>query len=419
MKFKSLLSDSLVYFSGNLISNLLSFISLFLIIKYSSVDDFAKYGFCVSFLSIFMFLASGGLNQYTTGNFAKEENADRLSKVFSVAFGAQGLLTLAIITCYATISFTFYGDNYFKELLILGLGALLCGLFNPVYCLWVANGHKRKVFYKDIIYSCSRFLFVILLPVGILSFEHIYYINIIGFLVILVYVLTQKIPVNWTNFYKQNMSEYAEYLKLGMPFSFLMISNILYNRADIVILESLSDSKEVALFAATTQLIYPFLFVVSALMTAAYPFFVRGFKNGFNKNDAITKVLFALFSGLVGFAIVLFLILFMPLLIELVSGDKFNGFDEVFNTLVWYILIVFTYSVFSNILIASGLVRKVLFLNIFVFFVSVFLNIITIPSGGAVAAAQNKIITELIILFFTGLGCWYALFVRAGSKKDI
>lgn len=407
---KVLLKDGSYYLLGNIFSQAVGLLSVVAAMRMLTIAEFGVYSYALAFVTFFSFIADGGLSQYLINEIAKNE--EKAEAIYRRAQGLQLVLSIAILAILTISAAVIHDLNEFTVIIILGLGAIINGYASPIFSSLIALGHREVILKKDITVSIIRLIYLL----TIIAYEPSLFLfsstNLICALSALAFSFSIKKNPKFSYFFKQEIDivGFRNFLSKGLPFSILMLSNILYNKIDVVMLKYISGNTEVAIYSGATQFIYPFMFVSTVLANSIFPHLSRNTGNDsvFNKvRNTGTMIM----SG-AGLALSAGLFVSSKLFFNVLFDGKYDSSLAVYNILVWYLFIVFSYGACSNGLVARGGVKIVLKLTGVMLALNIGLNAILIRSHGAVGAAIATIICEIVILI-----CVTTLSFRAGGTQ--
>jgi O-antigen/teichoic acid export membrane protein len=400
---KQLLKDSAIYLSGSIIVQTLGFIGLIFLMRFLPVEEYGKYTYIIEFISIFAFFSDGGFTQHIIKE--SSQNPGSVEKIYAKAQSAQLLISglmLALILC---ISYPTNSVQDFYYLSIFGLSVVISAYFAPMLAILIAAGRKDLIFIKDVVLSILRILFILLgiyLKAPFSYFIYLGFINGIVLFILFLYTKGQQEFKHMLNF-KPAIADSIGFIRHGFLFTILMAANVVYNKIDIIMLEKMIGSVEVAYYSGATRFIYPFMFISGAFMTAVFPKLARHSEERDKFRNIQNLALYYL--GGIGVVLSTSLYLGADILFEFFFGDKYDFSIPVFKVLVWYLAIVFIYGPISNSLVAKNKVVFLVYLNLIMMMMNVVMNFFLIPEYGAKGAAMATIVCEILILV-SALAYW-------------
>jgi len=393
---KQLLKDSATYLGGSIIVQILSFIGMIFLMRFLPVSEYGKYTYIIEFISIFAFFSDGGFTQHIIKETS--QNSESVGKIYAKAQSAQLLISGSMLTLILFISYPTNSIQDFYYLSVFGISVVVSAWFAPMLAILIASGRKDLIFFKDVVLSVSRLLFILVgiyLKAPFAFFIYLGFINCIVLFLLFLYTRYQE-EYKYISNYELNIPASLAFIRHGFLFTILMAANVIYNKIDIIMLEKMIGSTEVGYYSGATKFIYPFMFISGSFMTAIFP---KLAKHSEEKDKfKIIQNLALYYLGGIGVLLSTLLFLGADMIFQLFFGDKYDDSIPVFKVLVWYLAIVFIYGPISNSLVAKNKVVFLVYLNLIMIVLNVVMNFFLIPVYGAKGAAMATIICEILIL---------------------
>lgn len=393
---KQLLKDSATYLGGSIIVQILSFIGMIFLMRFLPVSEYGKYTYIIEFISIFAFFSDGGFTQHIIKE--SSQNPGSVEKIYAKAQSAQLLISGLMMALILCISYPTNSIQDFYYLFVFGLSVVISAYFAPMLAILIASGRKDLIFFKDVVLSIARILFILLgiyLKAPFAYFIYLGFINCIVLFLLFVYTRYQE-DYKYILNYEINIAGSFAFIRNGFLFTILMAANVIYNKIDIIMLEKMIGSTEVGYYSGATKFIYPFMFISGAFMTAIFPKLAKHSEE-MDKFRSIQNLALYYLGG-IGIVLSTSLYLGADLIFQLFFVDKYDDSIPVFKILVWYLAIVFIYGPISNSLVAKNKVVFLVYLNLIMIVLNVAINFFLIPVYGAKGAAMATIICEILIL---------------------
>lgn len=394
--FKILFRESSYYLIGNIFTQIVGLITVVAAMRTLPIAEFGVYSYALAFVTFFSFIADGGLSQYLIKEIV--QNEDRAMAIYRNVQGLQMILSLVILMVLSIIAMVIHEPYEFSIVIILGLSAVINGYISPIFSSLIAQGQRKIILKKDLTIALVRLAYLFAFIIFDQSLLFFVGNNLVCALSTMAYCFIIKKDKEFSYFF-QHQIDYRRFGKIlvdGLPYSSLMLANILYNKIDVIMLKYIVGEIEVAIYSGATQFIYPFMFVSTVLSNSIFPHLSRNAGNDL----AFTKVRNngAIIMAGVGFLMSASLFMTSDLLFDTLFNGKYAQSLQIYNVLVWYLFVVFSYGAFSNAIVASGGVKLILKLTATMLVLNVGLNCILIEKYGAVGAAIATLICELIIL---------------------
>lgn len=377
----------------------LGFVVAIVIARYLGPEDYGKYAFAISFVTLFQVLADFGMRpllvrEVARNNLAAEKYlANFLTlKIYLtfVLFGAVALaawlygtpLNLFILIMIAAAEI---GANSFAE------------IFRGVFQAFERMKYEMtsRVLNKGLILGGT--IVVIILGLRTLS---IMLVLLIAGVVAAIYT----VMVCRKYFAKLKLAFDKVFIKEALKQSFIFaITNIfisIYFKIDSVMLEKMRSVTEVGYYNTAYELVFAFMFVPTIFSAAIYPVLSRFYKDDPGKiQNLIAR--FLKYYTLSAIGLIVFLILLGGPLIRLFYGAQYDPSIILFQQLVVVLIFVFLNYLGGTLLNASN---KQIVSTIgagICAAVNIGLNLWLIPAYGASGAAVATIITEAILCLIT------------------
>lgn len=388
----------------NIINNIVAVIFPVITIPYISrvlgVENIGIIGFATSYSGYFTLFAGLGISIYGSREIAKLKNdKEKRSKLFSELFFLMLISSLICTTIYLIPIFTVSAlqqQKYF--LLVSGITLYL----NAFSLDWFFSGREnfKMITIRSVIIKllCILLMFVFvksknnaLLYCGIVALSSVLS-NIWNFN----YILKNEIYINF------NSLSLGRHLK---PLLILLSTNLaisIYTTLDTLMLGFLSNFIEVGYYSSAikvSRILLPFAVATTSVMVPKISY-------AYSTNDKQQYIHYLQKSfSLVSFfacpmAIGLFIV--TPYFVPFFFGTEFLGVIPVLQLNSSILLFVGLSNYFGiQVLATSGYESKLLISILLGAIVNFILNMIFIPRYGAVAAATNSALCELIIFITT------------------
>ncbi|KOO58199.1 hypothetical protein WH43_10490 [Rheinheimera sp. KL1] len=405
------ISSAVIYIISSGFTQLVSLLFTLVLMGELTIEEYGTYSLIAAFTAIFSFVIDGGLTGYIIKEFNNNKfdlrigNKERnyfISNVFLYQFAA----TFVLLVCYFLVVLFIADSGIQSNYLAFGVTTLILGLSSPAFALLVANEKRQVVIVKDV---CTALLRLVIVFTGFkigLDYNFVYYIPLIAFIVSLIAMIYsyKRIIVGFEFIYFNFSSSMKSIFSLVFPFLMLALLNVLYTKIDFIMLSELSTHIEVAYYSGATIFVYPFLFVIAAANSAILPFLSR--QNEIQPNRAKDEISIFKFMFIIGLVISTILFILSDAFYSNLFDGKYELSKSIYQILVWYLLIVFCYTAMTNLLVARGRIKLLIYMNGVMLMFNIGLNYLMIPSLGAKGAAIATIISELVILFFL----WFMIY---------
>ncbi|NTW22463.1 flippase [Candidatus Falkowbacteria bacterium] len=395
--------NTIIQLISKIISIALGLATIAIMTRYLGQEGFGQYTTIITFLSFFAVAADLGLTLVTV-QMISQPDADQntiLSNLFSLRlFSALALLIIAPLSIW----FLPYADTVkigvaiaTASFLFPALNQILVGLFQKSLRLdkvSLAEILSRVVLFGGTIMSAR-------LDWGLYG---ILWASVASAAVsfLLHYIFSLKLAKITINF---NWEIWRDIIRHSWPIGLTIVFNLVYLRADTLILSLFRSSNEVGIYGATYKVIdvlitIPFIFagIVLPIMTSGWRNDKRQFERVLQKSfDLMVILAIPLFFGAQFLA---------DRLMTLVAGNDFSASGPVLRILILAASIIFVGTMFSHAVIAVDKQRKIIGAYFFVAVTALIGYLILIPKYSYFGAAWMTIYSELSIALASGWLVW-------------
>lgn len=410
---KKVAFNTLAQISGKLTSTVLGLFSLALIARYLGPESFGEYTTILAFLGFFAVFADFGLTLITV-QFISDKRRDE-NKVLNNIFTLRLVSILFILLLAPVIAIFFPYSQSIKIGLIIALASFVFPALNQVI---VGLLQKKLSMERDAI---SENISRVVLLLGIIIVKKIdtglngvlLVISISAFINFLShYILALKfavIKLAW------DFSLWKEIFYKSWPLALTIVLNLVYLRADTLILSIFKSSEEVGFYGMPYKIIdvlatIPFMFagLILPIITAAWLE---------NKKDYFKKILQKSvdFMIIMAVPIVIGLQFVSKEIIVLIAGPEFVPSGLILQILIFSVAAVFIGVMFSHAVIALDKQKKMIGFYAFTSLSSLIAYFILIPKYSYFGAAGVTIYSELMIVFFSA----YCVFKYSGFRLNL
>ncbi len=410
---KKVAFNTLAQISGKLTSTVLGLFSLALIARYLGPESFGEYTTILAFLGFFAVFADFGLTLITV-QFISDKRRDE-NKVLNNIFTLRLVSILFILLLAPVIAIFFPYSQSIKIGLIIALASFVFPALNQVI---VGLLQKKLSMERDAI---SENISRVVLLLGIIIVKKIdtglngvlLVISISAFINFLShYILALKfavIKLAW------DFSLWKEIFYKSWPLALTIVLNLVYLRADTLILSIFKSSEEVGFYGMPYKIIdvlatIPFMFagLILPIITAAWLE---------NKKDYFKKILQKSvdFMIIMAVPIVIGLQFVSKEIIVLIAGPEFVPSGLILQILIFSVAAVFIGVMFSHAVIALDKQKKMIGFYAFTSLSSLIAYFILIPKYSYFGAAGVTIYSELMIAFFSA----YCVFKYSGFRLNL
>jgi O-antigen/teichoic acid export membrane protein len=357
-------------------------------------QSYGVYATILAFVSTFALLTDLGLNTITSREIAKQpENAN---EIISHNMGLRLFLCAVMIPVISAIGLLVY--PHASNDLRLGILFMSCYLFFD--SVWSTSGayfgaKVRSDITATIVVVQQLLFFLCVLGVAIIGW------GLFGFLIANVLTtaigaisalwLVRKHIKVWP---RVNLRLWRKYIGMSVALGILSIINVVYVKADSVMISIIEGTTAVGLYGVAYALINFFLYIPGYLMGALTPSMATA------KGSELNQIVQKAFHFVVVFACLLVVGGFIVRhdIVILVSSRGFTSASAPFAILALATAFSYVNSVFGYASIAINKHYKIVYISISALVLNICINLVLIPRYGIAGAAWATTLSELVVM---------------------
>lgn len=384
---------------GNFGQKFISFFTAILITRYLGPEKYGQYTFVISFIAIVAVLWNFGFSTLIRREVSKYKDltADYEGGVILLK---TILASIVLTLVYFYLKLFDYSEVIVNSIVIFGIGTYLMSISEVFLSVFAAYRRMEYTAFIPILRALVLLGSVILITEIEGGVEYVFIAYFISFVVVLIssYSLI-RIKLITPNF-GVKPTFLIDVLKKAFPLVMISIVNIVLFRIDVVMLSKFRGDAEVGLYGAAYNLfelsiaVYPMM-----LIGASFPVLSAQYHEDIGKMKKLVEVLLKYFL-IVGVPLSFGTYLLGSEVILVLYGEAYAEAGILMSLLGGAILIFFLSNLVSWTLTAMEKQNFVLYSNILAMVINVILNLIFIPSFGAMAAALTTLFSELVQLLF-------------------
>ena len=358
--------------------------------------DYGEYSTVFAFLFLFSVLADMGLGVLLTRDISQSE-ADA-EKTVANYFGFRIFLTvlasvLAVVIVWlipqysAAIKFgVAIGCGY---MIFSSFVQLLMGIFQKALKVYLVS-------FADIISRTLQLLIILFLlwtgRTEVLDFIYATVIAEIAHFIMVLFFARSLVRLR-VSF---DFGEFKKILKNALPVAVSLLFVILYFKMDTVMLSLMRPSADVGMYSVAYKVLEIVIFVPAILAGLLMPILSKEAVNISERFRRIMALSFDIMLALALPAAVVMIILAGPI-IAVVGGAGFGQSVLILRVLAVAVILIFFGNLGGNALVALNLQNKSVWIYALGAVLNFVANLIFIPRYGALAAALNTVLTELVV----------------------
>lgn len=394
MQDKKIAANTIYQIITKIITSGSGFFITILLARFLGVKSYGEYTKITAFVALFYLIVDFGLN---TIFLQLEEKEARVSRLLSLRL----LLSLGIIVLVnIIILFLPYSNSLdigFAPQLRLSVFIFSLTIIFQAIFLTSSAVFQKKLRYDLYMFSVISGTLLTLILVFLYSIKHMpleyillsYVLGIALSAAISLPLIKEKIsPL------KLNKAFSVKILKDSFPLGLMLLFNLIYFRADIIILSLYKNTTDVALYGYAYKY-FEFLIAIPLFISnAVYPFLLGSLKNlrnfyGFSQKYILVFLLISFLITIPAW--------FLSPMIAVVKKD-FIPSIYILRILILSLPAFFLTNIFQLILITKNKKKFLLYTYAASALLNITLNIIYIPLYGYIAAAAITGVSELFIL---------------------
>ena len=410
---KKVAYNTLTQIAGKIISTILGLFSLALITRYLGPQGFGEYTTILTFLGFFAVFADFGLTLVTVQLISDKTRNE--AKILNNLFALRLVSVLIFLGLAPIIAIFLPYSGAVKTGLIIAIAAFIFPALNQII---VGLFQKKLCMEKNAI---AETVGKLILLAGILLGEK-FNLGLNGILIatslgafvsfIIHYFFSLKfafIKFEW------DFSLWKEIIVKFWPLAFTVVLNLIYLRADTLLLSFFRSAEEVGFYGAPYKIIdvltsLPFMFAGLILPILSVAWLEK-------KGDDFKKVLQKSLDFMI--------ILALPIIIGtqfisketmfLAAGHEFSSSSVILQILIFSLIAIFPGTIFAHAVIAIEKQKKMIGFYLFTSISSLVAYLILIPKFSYFGAAVVTIYSEIMIATFSA----YCVFKYSGFKFSL
>lgn len=370
--------------------------------RYLGPEKFGKFNFAISFVALFSFLSSLGLDKIAIRELVinKEKEKEILGTIFCLKFmGSIAVLVLIAIT----LSFTDFEKQINLLILIICLSTFFQS-FNALDYFFQSKVMSKYIVYSNIITLIIGGLLKIIFIINeapLIFFAYVILIESAVFSLGLVYYYLRKKEFK-IHQYTFRFNRAKMLLKNSWP---LILSGIMvttYMKIDQIMIRNILGDFELGQYSAATRISESLYFLPVIISSSFFPAIL----NAKNKN---TEQYYDRIQSLLSFVFWIFIIIAIPLtffskfIFNFLYGGDYPHSASVFIIHIWTGIFVGFGMVSHNWYIAENLQILTFYRSFFGVLSNIVLNLFLIETYGIIGAAISTLVSQIVSAYLFDL----------------
>ncbi len=394
MLVKKITYNILVSSSTKILSIGIALYGIRLLAQYLGPEGFGKYTIILAFFAAFNAVADMGLHPIVTRKISRKDSKE--SEIFSKVFTLRLIISFIIFLLVLIFVWFLPYESDIKVGILIVSGAFMFGssygLLNSIFQKNLAMDRVAlaefigKIIQMSVIISIVKFELYF-----IYSIVAIFLAMISNFVIIFLFSRSYiKIKLDFDfNFFK-------DFLKESIPMGVSAVAVFLYFKVDTILLSFLQGAFEVGIYGTAYKIIETMIFFPAMVVGLVYPLLSRYIFTEKDKFLAITNTTIKFFA-LICIPIVVLVQFFAKDIIYIIGGDAYALSVPLLKVLIFALASIFFGNLFTAILLAANLQKKLMMILLSAATGNIILNIIFIPIYSYTGAAIVSVATEIFV----------------------
>jgi len=381
---------------GQVLNLLLNFFSIILAARFLGVENFGQFNYYLAIITILSNINDLGINTILFRELSKNNNN---VKLLIQGLNFKFFLFVTILFFFIIISKLLNTSN--EEIFLLSimfLGIILSSKFQNFRDVLDIPFKVSLSMNYPIIFAL---LDNIILLIGVLIMNHfnlglLYFViiytfsNIPGFIFTLI-LLKKKFNIS----FQIKIDNYKWLIKETKPLWGFAILFVIYQQADLILLQYISNSYDTGIYSSALKLTIPFSVIYYALVTSIYPKLTNYFDIDNKKVEFYSKISLKILF-LISFSLALIISFKSKEILYIFFGNNYVEANHSLILLSFSQVFLF-FNMFSSSLIVNMNVQKYNFYYaILVACFTIILSFLLIPKYSYNGAALSKLISTII-----------------------
>lgn len=385
-----ILFNTVSLLAGNLITNLLVFISVVYLARVLGPNNFGKLNFAIAFVAYFILIANLGLPLLGAREIAAAKN--KIKKYLGYIWTLRLTLALFGFLLLGIIVFFLNTPRDSKYLIMLyGLEIIPSALVLD----WVFQGTERMEYISfSRIISCSAYLLLVLCFVA--GSEQLLLIpcfKVISSILLAGVFICYFVKEFGRPMFKYDPGVCKVIIRKTLPIGFSLFMTQIFYSIDTIMLGFMRSNKDVGYYNSAYMIIMVLILCVGAYHNAIYPLISKYFKTSLTSLEQLLESTIKLMS-ILAVPLAIGGTILARVLIGTIFGSEYKEGVIAFQILIWAVLIIFLNTGYSRGILACNKENWFFWGTTIPAVVNVISNFIMIPFMGIRGAAIATVLAE-------------------------
>ena len=384
--------------TAKVLSTALALFAIGMLTRYLGTEGFGKYTTMLAFFAFFSAIGDFGLYSIATREISREGAKE--SWILSRVFTLRLIISCTVFLASTTFVWFLPYEHDLKVSILIASGAFIFasgyGLLNGLYQKYIAMDKVAFVELSGKIIQISMILTVVYLKLSFIVVALALFVTMLWNFALL-FIFSRK----YTKItFQYDKTYWKDFLKESMPMGISAIVTFLYFKIDAILLSFFQPQSHVGIYGAAYKVIETLTFFPAMVIGLMFPLFSKYI---FTKKDIfikISNVILKIFTIIVA-PLVISTLFLAPDIIRIVGGAEFEESTRVLQILIFALALIFYGHLFTNILIAGSLQKKLMYALVIAAVINITANSIMIPLHSYNGAAIVSVITEFFVVIST------------------
>jgi O-antigen/teichoic acid export membrane protein len=396
---RKIILNTIYRWSGEIINKLIWFLFIVFLARYLSSKGFGFFNYAFSFASMVIVLTDLGTNTLITKEVSKNHSKSGiyLSNIYFLKIAAS-LIILSGITVFAVVY-----DEQPKILILISLSLLISAFLDPLNSIYRAYS---SMIYETIVLLLWRIMIVGFSILGLYWYSYgLLWISFsfitAGLIALSVsFVITKRLfKIEIFSLKDVNLNICKEIIGESIPIGLLVIVSAVFYKLNVVLLQYLSNSDEVAWYSASFKLIEAGFFVPTIFIAAIFPYLCRENNNGRVSSYAVKLIKkSAILLIIIAIGIALILLRYSTEIIVLLYGKEFVPSIKILEIIAFMPVFVYLNELLFITYVSIEKQKTILRISIIPLSLYLILCFILIPKLNSEGAAWALMISQAVLL---------------------
>jgi len=403
---RKVFSNFVLQITGRILALFLGLFIIGLMMRYLGPKNYGYYSISIAFLQLFGIIADFGLYLITLSYLGEADALSKERKEKRTKFIIENIFTLRFFS-----AFIFYGGAVllsfilpYPQLVKTGIAILSCSLFfctliQTLSAFYQKTFKTRAIFLGEVLGKSITLLLMILFVYLKLGFYWILSVFVFGYLANFLVLFFSFKYKNFLKF-RFDFNFWKEILKKSWPVGLGIVFNVLYFKADTLILSFYQPAQDVGFYGGCYRILEVLITIPPLFLGLVLPQLAKAWKS---KEIPQFKTLFQKsfdFLIMLALPIVFGTLILGRKIMTLVGGREFLSAGDILRIVIIGCGILFVGELFKQLAVVLGKQKQILVFYILTAIFSLTGYFILIHRYSYWGAAIMTVVSELIMFVF-------------------